>query len=344
MRDPAAKGPSLTLPSPSRGDGLRRKSLRQVSIVIVLSAFCAGLWLTPARAQFGDVDTAGPKRDKESIARYEVGMVIKAGSEPCNSLYATVPVPIDWPEQEVKVLSEDFDPAAKRVTYRDVGGGTVKQMVVNIPFIPENEQVRVVATLEIARFTLLPPEETAQFVIPKKLDRTLRLYLTQSPKIETTNPKIRALAKELTADKEGAWEKVEAIYDAVRERVKYVHGPLKGAVAALNDGTGDCEELTSLFIALCRNIGVPARTVWVPGHCYPEFYLQDETGKGYWFPCQAAGARCFGGIPEQRPILQKGDNFSVPERREKQRYVAEYLKGDGGQPQVQWIRQLAKPQ
>ena len=42
--------------------------------------------------------------------------------------------------------------------------------------------------------------------------------------------------------------------------------------------------------------------------------------------------RSFGGIAEQRPILQKGDNFTVPERREKQRYVSEFLKGDGGQP------------
>ena len=43
--------------------------------------------------------------------------------------------------------------------------------------------------------------------------------------------------------------------------------------AALRDGTGDCEELSSLFIALCRAHGIPARTVWVPDHCYPEFYL-----------------------------------------------------------------------
>jgi transglutaminase-like putative cysteine protease len=296
-----------------------------------------------ARAQFGEVDTGGPKRDKESIAQYEVGMVIKAGAEPCSGLYATMPIPIDWPEQEVRTIEEEFDSAARRISYRDVGGGSVKQMLVTIPTIGANEEVRVITRVEISRFTLLPPENTSNFVIPKKLDRKLRMYLTQSPKIESTNPKIRALANEVSAEKEGAWEKVEAIYDWVRDNVKYVRGPLRGALAALNDRSGDCEELTSLFIAMCRDIGVPARTVWVPGHCYPEFYLEDDTGKGYWFPCQAAGVRCFGGIPEQRPILQKGDNFKVPERRDTQRYVAEYLRGDGGQPVVQWVRQLAKP-
>ena len=256
-------------------------------------------------------------------------MIIKAGAEACSGLFATVPVPVDWPEQEVKIVEEDFDAPARRVTYREVGG-SVKQMVVNIPFIAANEQVRVVATLEISRYTLLPPDDTSGFVIPKKPDRTLRHYLTSSPKIETANPKIRALAKEIIAEKEGAWEKVEAIYDWVREHVKYVHGPLKGAAAALNDGTGDCEELTSLFIALCRDIGVPARTVWVPGHCYPEFYLEDDSGKGFWFPCQAAGTRAFGGIPEQRPILQKGDSFSVPEPAISNAMSPSFSKGMAG--------------
>jgi hypothetical protein len=164
-----------------------------------------------------------------------------------------------------------------------------------------------------------------------------------SPKIESRDPRIRALAKEIGADKENAWDRVEAIYDWVRAKVKYKTGDLKGAVAALKDGTGDCEELTSLFIAICRAAGIPARTVWVPGHCYPEFYLEDKEGKGHWFPCQAAGTRAFGGIPENRPILQKGDCFHPPwNRRIQQRYMAEYLSGTpspgGGQPKVTFIR------
>ncbi|MBI2823728.1 MAG: transglutaminase domain-containing protein [Planctomycetia bacterium] len=264
-------------------------------------------------------------------------MIVTAGGEPCAGIVATVPVPMDWPEQEVRIVSEDFSPYVKHAAYREQTG--VKQLVVNIPQIPAGEQVRAVITVETTRSTLLPPEDTSGFVIPKKLDRKVRPYLAASPKIESRNPKIRNLAKEITADHEGAWEKAEAIYDWVREHVKYQDGPLKGALAALNDGTGDCEELTSLFIALCRASGIPARTVWVPGHCYPEFYLEDDMGHGHWFACQAAGDRSFGGIAEVRPILQKGDNFTVPEKpREKLRYVAEFLTGAGGQPKVKWVR------
>jgi hypothetical protein len=175
--------------------------------------------------------------------------------------------------------------------------------------------------------------------------------LGPSPYIESRHQKIISLAKELTASSEdsesetSAWQTVEKIYDATRDRVKYVNGELKGAIRALNDGTGDCEELTSLFIALCRASKIPARTVWVDGHCYPEFYLEDDAGQGHWFPCQAAGTRDFGGIPETRPILQKGDNFKDPDRpRERQRYVSEFLKGaavkGGGQPKVKFVREV----
>ena len=239
------------------------------------------------------------------------------------------------------MVKEDVSEWVRKVTYRDVGG-TVKQMVVNVPEIPAGQQMRCVTTFEIVRRVIIAPDETEQFVIPKKPDRIAKLCLLPSTKIESRDPKIVKLAKEITAEKETAWEKVEAIYDWVREHVKYQPGPLKGAMAALKDETGDCEELSSLFIAMCRSINVPARTVWVPGHCYPEFYLEDGEGKGQWFPCQAAGARAFGGFDEKRAILQKGDNFTVPESpKKKLRYVSEFLKGDGGQPQVQWVRQGA---
>ena len=112
----------------------------------------------------------------------------------------------------------------------------------------------------------------------------------------------------------------------MREHVKYKEGAAHGAIAAMKDGTGDCEDMTSLFIAFCRAEDIPARTVWVPGHCYPEFYLEDDKGEGHWFPCQAAGARQFGGITEDRPILQKGDNFKpLQGKGERQRYMAEFL-------------------
>jgi hypothetical protein len=205
--------------------------------------------------------------------------------------------------------------------------------------------VKALVTLEIRRYSLLPPDDTSIFVLPneRKLPKEMRQYLAPSPYIESNHSKILAISREIMKKHQDAtaWEKVEAIYDDIRARVEYVNGPLKGALKSLQDGNGDCEELSSLFIAVCRASDIPARIVWVPDHCYPEFYLEDKDGKGFWFPCQAAGTREFGGISEHRPVLQKGDNFVVPEKpRDRMRYVSELLTGKGGTPKVKWVRQL----
>jgi hypothetical protein len=307
-------------------------------LLAVASLACAA----PASAQFKDGEPSGSKLGNIRVQRWRAGLTVEAVGGPCKGMVGYVPLPAEWPEQDVETTEEDV-PADVKIAYEVVEG--VKLMIVKIPQLPANEKVRVTVTVKVRRHALLPPEETDGYVLPdlKKLGRPFHPYLMPSPKIESRDPRIRALAKEIGADKENAWDRVEAIYDWVRAKVKYKTGDLKGAVAALKDGTGDCEELTSLFIAICRAAGIPARTVWVPGHCYPEFYLEDKEGKGHWFPCQAAGTRAFGGIPENRPILQKGDCFHPPwNRRIQQRYMAEYLSGTpspgGGQPKVTFIR------
>jgi len=303
-----------------------------------------GFGVAPS-SQFGPApDGKGPQLAKDLTQRYQIGMIITAKGGPCTGIYGTAPLPIDWPEQTVQVISEEMSPNVQKVDYRTLGG-TVKQMLVSMPYIAPGDEAKAVVTLEIRRFSLTPPTDPSIYVLPndKKMPKELRQFLLPSPLIESSHSKIRGIAKELmVAHKDdSAWKKVEAIYDWTREHVEYVNGPIKGALRALQDGNGDCEELSSLFIALCRASNIPARIVWVPDHCYPEFYLEDADGKGYWFPCQAAGTREFGGITEHRPILQKGDNFQVPEKpRDRMRYVAEYLTGKGGNPGVKFIREL----
>ena len=294
----------------------------------------------PVWAQFGDVQpAAGPQMGESTTTKWKVGMIARAVSGPCTGLVGTVPVPIDWPEQQVRVVNEEISPAVKRVQYTKLGNGA-RQMSIRIPTLRAGEVAQALVTFEIDRHVLLPPENPEAFQLPKSIPADVRTYILPSPQIEVRDAKIVALAKELRDDQLSAWAQVETIYDDVRARVEYKNGPLKGAVAALRDGHGDCEELTSLFIALCRANKIPARTVWVPDHCYPEFYLVDAEGTGFWFPCQAAGTRDFGGNPDTRPILQKGDNFRVPGKRERQRYAAESLTGKGGRPSIQFVRQI----
>lgn len=276
------------------------------------------------------------------VQRWKIGLQFRAKGSSCGNILGTMPVPVDWPEQTVKVVEEKLSPQVTELKYRELEGD-VKQMMITIPMLQTGETASAVVIFEVSRTPILPPEDTSKYVIPKNITKELRRYLAASPLIEISDPRIKAKAKEVTQDKEGAWEKVEAIYDWVRANVKYENSSLKGALAAMRDGKGDCEELTSLFVAFCRVNGVPARCVWIPNHCYPEFYLEDEEGKGHWFPCQAAGARDFGGMVEYRPILQKGDNIRVPEQKEPLRYAAlqrgKAIRG-GGQPDYDFIMEV----
>lgn len=273
--------------------------------------------------------------------RWQVGAVVEAVGGPARGVTVIVPVPSQWPEQQVITVAEDISPRVHSIRYRNVSLGT-RLMVVEIPRLDAGETANVLITFEVQKHAIVEPANPQTMKAPRNPPPEVRPYLLPSPYIESQDPRIRALAKQIANGPEAPWQHVEAIFDWVRENIEYQEGSLKGAVTALRDGNGDCEELTSLFIALCRASNIPARTVWVPGHCYPEFYLQDEQGRGQWLPCQVAGQRDFGRIFETRPILQKGDNFRIPEDPRPQRYVqiVKSLPGRGFvHPQVKVIQQ-----
>lgn len=293
-------------------------------------------------AQFGRRKPAAPQGvqpDKQVTQRWQVGAVIQAVGGPCWNLSGTAAVPTEWPEQQVRIVDEDVSQSVGRVNYRDTD--SVRQMVFSIRQLPAGETANVLITFEVTKDSVLAPENPERFVTPRNAPRDVRTYLGASPQIDVRNASIRSKVKEIVDDGQTAWKQVEAIYDWVRDNVKYQHGQDKGSVAALRDGNGNKHDLVSLFIALCRAHKVPARTVWVPDHCYAEFYLMDGQGQGHWFPCQVAGTRDFGSMPDHRPILQKGENIKVPENPNPQRFVAEYLTGRGnGQPQAKFVRKL----
>ena len=279
----------------------------------------------------------GIRADSPVTQRWQIGMIVEATGA-CTGIIAKVPVPMDWPEQQVKETTRDVSSQVTAVKYSTLADG-VRQMEIRIPQLNAGDTAQALVTFEVTKSPIRPPSDTTGLRAPAKPARNFQLYLGASPQIETTHPEIKRAAKEAAAGKTTDWQKAEAIFDWVRAKVKYQFDKdLKGALVALRAGVGDCEELTSLFIALCRCHGIPARSVWVPGHCYPEFYLEDASGQGRWYPCQAAGARLFGEMDEARPVLQKGDKFLVPGEKPK-RYVAEIFraKNAAAAPRVQWV-------
>jgi hypothetical protein len=288
-------------------------------------------------------DDKGPKLGDTSTQRIRIGVIVQASGGLLHHIVATTAVPGEWPEQQVQIVNEDTNSSVQTLDYRPLGGGAVRQMVIEAPQLPAGREAKAVVTFEVTRRTLVAPASTDLYKIPKKLDRQLTMYCGSSPFIESRHPKVIAAAKEAVEGATTDWNKVEAIYDWARDHVAYKQGDLKGAARALVDKEGDTDELVSVFIAMCRSQKIPARTVFVPGHCYAEFYLEDDEGKGHWFPCQPAGVRAFGGIDERRPILQKGDNYKNPENpKERLRFLKDFFTcaGRGGEPKIEFVSEL----
>ena len=280
-------------------------------------------------------------------SRYRCGLMLDAGRANCRGVVATFPLLREWPEQQITMVDQSIDPVFSRWTERELGDGLVKQFVTQVPAVRAGTMANALVTYEVTRSRIVGPGEadsakTYGLEAPKKPSSELRQYLLESPYIDPGSARIRMAVREIEGlGGSTTWGRIEQVYDWVREKINYVEGDIKSADAALKDGTGDCEELTSAFIAICRAMRVPARMVYVLRHCYPEFYLEDSDGRGTWFPCQAAGTRQFGSMEEFRPILQKGDRFKVPDQGQK-RYVAEYFKAasvSGGKPTPRFVQE-----
>lgn len=92
----------------------------------------------------------------------------------------------------------------------------------------------------------------------------MQSYLKPSSKIESSHPEITVLAKKLTSDAEGEIAKINEIGKFIDSHMKYQLNSAhknQGALSALRNREGVCEDYAALFIALARASGIPARQV-----------------------------------------------------------------------------------
>ena len=252
------------------------------------------------------------------------------------------PVPMNWPEQEIEIISEDKSGNVGKLKFKDIDKHA-KQLSFGINRMGPGDKAHGIVKFKVKKKLIVAPKDPSLFLFAKKIPKNVKTYLKPSPFIESKNKRIKEIAKTIQDDSLTDWDQVEAIYTWVRENIEYKFDRVNhSCLYALDNKHGDCEELSALFIAICRAKGIPARAVWVPGHTYPEFYLQDKDGNGHWFPCQAAGTYEFGAMSETRPILQKGDRFRIA--RKEVRYLQPTLTVPNGNGlSLQWVTDHAKP-
>lgn len=87
-------------------------------------------------------------------------------------------------------------------------------------------------------------------------------YLKPSELVQSNDPAVARLARQLTASASNEHEAVMAITNWVADNIKYSFNPPQyDAAYTLTTKSGNCQNFAHLSIALLRNLGIPARIV-----------------------------------------------------------------------------------
>ena len=120
----------------------------------------------------------------------------------------------------------------------------------------------------------------------EELPREIKIYTKPSETIDSNNEDIIRLASELVKGEDDLYSAVFKIADWTKNSINYNLSTLTAEVSqkaswVLQNRQGVCDELTSLFIALLRAVGIPAR--FVSGIAYTNSELfSEEWGSHGW--------------------------------------------------------------
>ncbi len=161
--------------------------------------------------------------------------------------------------------------------------------------------------------------------------------------IDPNNSDIKEIAERIKSESgsNDSWTVAEALFVWLKNNTEYYHGSdsdtyTQSASEILSSRKGDCDELSFLYVSLCRSVGIPARFVegymvdhepkQYIGHVWVEFY------DGEWIPVEVAGsgninitwelANRFGiGFPDHVSIfIDDGTNASVSKKGYRSNY------------------------
>jgi hypothetical protein len=139
-------------------------------------------------------------------------------------------------------------------------------------------------TLEIVQ-AVASQASSAPYRLPSR-DTALARWLAPEPLIQSHDPRIAAQARRVIERERSPARVAELLVHWVHRRLNRTvpqPGSVPSAEKVLETGRGDCNEAATLFVALARSTGLPARTVagliYLNGrfyyHAWAEIYLND---------------------------------------------------------------------
>lgn len=268
----------------------------------------------------------------------EVGIDVDATGS-TYEVMATTPLPVACPEQ--KLDEERLEASACQADVRQLAPYS-RQLVLAASELAAGQTAKAVAKYKLTLHKQYLAYQRDQFVEKPLLPADVRqAYLGDSTGIQTRAPQVRSLVRKLADASKHPWDLAERFRDWVRSEIKPLMGPYTSVIEAIENRRGDCEEMSAVFVALCRASGIAARLVWVPNHNWAEFYAADENGKGHWVPVHTACYHWFGWTGAHELVLQKGDRIRAPEKPTSYRLVKDWLQWQGRKPQVRYWATLA---
>ena len=178
-----------------------------------------------------------------------------------------------------------------------------------------------------------------------------RYYTKSEPWIEIS-PEIKQKAHDIIGTETNPYLCAKLFYSWVIENMVYIYPKVedRGAQKSFTRLAGDCGEFSFVFIALCRSVGIPARSVtavWPAesGHAWAEFYIEPYG----WLPVDTTIAQIlnenlqqtikskslerdylFGNLYPNRLIVFVGCNVEVCTKNDRLKRTFSLLQPGGG--------------
>lgn len=218
-------------------------------------------------------------------------------------------------QQNVSVISIDPEPdqiilspeACTKICYWDFNNS-----------LPTNSTLTIVQNISFTANPFTTPIDSSKIEAYDYSSSLYKEYTKPSQRVEADDPGIIAMAKDVVGTETNPYNKADLIYGWIVKNITYeIQEQELGASYAFYNRKGDCTEFATLFVAMCRSQGIPARLVHgylygsdtSAGHMWAEFYLPPYG----WVPADPTGDHTtksrffFGRLGSNVLILSKGN-------------------------------------
>ncbi|MCI0474815.1 MAG: transglutaminase domain-containing protein [Anaerolineales bacterium] len=268
--------------------------------------------------------------------RVEYVVTVKSAGFDTTELRVYQPRPVEWITQK-EIQIEEVSPAPTNSgadpTY---GNGVYYWNISGAPKSGGTAPFKIQFTFTtFETITRIDPAAVKPY---NTADPQYQLYTRAERFIEADDPQIVELANQIAGTEKNPYLIARKFYDYVVDKTTYqlLGKGLAGAKVLATTSKGECGDYASLFVALCRAKGIPARPIvgyWaITGtgqtHVWSEFYVEPFG----WIPADSNIGQFrsqqrdyyFGNLDNQRVILNKNFNLTL-DPPAPNNYVAQFL-------------------